>query len=153
MRTSTLLFTLLFSLCLQAQEIRWQEDAKLTYVYEITNDEAEKFVKCQVRDSLLILKMLHTPRGSFLGEWKEKPEKGHFIFVEIDKDKVNYRYVSVVPFQVFMFREYGALTLQVVANDSLRSDAKMFIQCKRTRRRVELILLGSPILRPIVGSV
>ena len=131
MKTTVTLFTLLFSLCVQAhaQEIRWQEDARLTYVYEISNDEAEKFVKIYPKDSLLIKKMLHTPHSSFSDQWKERPEKGHFIFVEIDKGKVNYRYVSIIPFQVFLFREYGALTLQVIdANEQIRSDANVFIR-------------------------
>ena len=112
----------------QAQVISWQERPDRTFVYEMTNREAEKLLKSQPKDSL-ILKMLHSPRGSFSGEWKEKPQQGHFILAEINKNKVNYRYLSVMPFQVFLFREYGALTLQVVdADGNIRSDAKVNIR-------------------------
>ncbi|MCL2435575.1 MAG: hypothetical protein FWD09_05495, partial [Lentimicrobiaceae bacterium] len=114
MRTTLITLTLLLSFCLQAQEIKWQEEAKLTYIYEITNSEAEQFVRFSPKDSLLIKKMLHTPRGAFSGQWKEKPQQGHFILVEIEQGRVNYRYASVVPFQVFMFQEYDAFTLQIV---------------------------------------
>ena len=111
-----------------AQAIQWQDSPDRTFVYEITNKEAEKLVKSQPKDSL-ILKMLHTPRASFSGEWKEKPRQGHFIFANINKNRVNYRYVCVMPFQVFLFREYGVLTLQVVdAEGNIRKDAKVFIR-------------------------
>jgi hypothetical protein len=139
MRITILSLFLLLFLQLHAQEIRWQQEAKRTYVYEISYNEALQFVKYSSKDSLLIQKMLHTLHSSFLGEWKEKPQQGHFIFVEIDKEKVNYRYVSIIPFQVFLFQEYGTLTMQVIdASDNLRSDAKVFMQRRRWRRWVDV---------------
>jgi len=129
MRITLLTFIFLIFFCLQAQEIKWQEEAKQTYIFEITSIEAEKFVKYSPNDSLHIKKMLHTPRGSFSEKWKEKPQQGHFIFVEIDKGKVNYRYASIIPFQVFVVQEYGAFTIQIVdAGENLRNDAKVFIR-------------------------
>ncbi|GHV58045.1 hypothetical protein FACS1894182_08650 [Bacteroidia bacterium] len=124
----TVIALVLFTWCSEAQPIRWTDRSDRTFVYEITNREAEKLIKSSPKDSL-ILKMLHTPRGSFSGEWIEKPHQGHFIFAEIDKNKVNYRYVPVMPFQVFLFREYGVLTLQVVdAKGTIRDDAKVSIR-------------------------
>ncbi|MCL2247536.1 MAG: hypothetical protein FWC10_10610 [Lentimicrobiaceae bacterium] len=129
MRTTFTTFILLFSLCLQAQEIKWQAEAKRTFVYEITNSEAEQFLNYSSKDSLAIKKMLHTPRGYFSGKWKEEPNQGHFIFVEIDKGKVSYRYTAIIPFKVFHFQEYGALTIQVIdAQNNLRDDAKLLMR-------------------------
>ncbi|MDR3235205.1 MAG: carboxypeptidase-like regulatory domain-containing protein, partial [Prevotellaceae bacterium] len=125
---TTILCLLLFPLPSGAQTIRWQERSDRVFVYEITNKEAEKLLKSQPKDSL-ILKMLHTPRGSFSGEWKDRPKQGHFIFAEINRNKVGYRYAPVMPFQVFLFKEYGVLTLQVVdAEGNIRSDAKVNIR-------------------------
>jgi len=39
---------LLIPLHFHAQTIRWEEEAKRTYIYEISNDEAEKLVKSWV---------------------------------------------------------------------------------------------------------
>jgi hypothetical protein len=111
-----------------AQNIRWQDYPDRTYVYEITNKEAEKLIKSEARDNL-ILKMLHTPAGSFTGTWEERPKQGHFIFANIHQNQVGYRYVPVMPFQVFLFKEYGVLTLQVVdAEGKIRDDAKVKIK-------------------------
>ncbi|MDR0540614.1 MAG: hypothetical protein LBH19_00195 [Dysgonamonadaceae bacterium] len=55
------------------------------------NKEAEKLIKSQPKDRL-ILKMLHTPRGSFSGEWTDKPRQGHFIFAEINRIIPNRTY-------------------------------------------------------------
>jgi signal peptidase I len=80
--------------------------------------------------------MLHT-----LVDWNEdnKPERGHFIFAEIVNNRhyanhlsVKYRYVPVIPFQVFLFKEYGLLTLQVVdADGNIRGDAKVELNKRR----------------------
>ncbi|MCL1969083.1 MAG: hypothetical protein FWF65_05915 [Bacteroidetes bacterium] len=50
MRTTFITLILLFSLHLQAQHIKWQEEAKLTYVYEITYNEALKFLQYSPKD-------------------------------------------------------------------------------------------------------
>lgn len=122
----SLLFCWVFSI--QAQTIKWQDHPDETFIYEISNKEAEKLLKSEPKDSL-ILKMLHTPAGSFKGKWENRPEQGHFIFASISKNRVNYSYTPVMPFQVFLFKEYGILTLQVVdAEGNIRDDAKVKIK-------------------------
>jgi hypothetical protein len=112
----------------QAQTIQWQDHPEKTFVFEINNKEAEKLVQSNSRDSLL-LKMLHRPMDSFTGEWKNQPKQGHFIFADIKQNRVNYSYVPVMPFQVFLFKEYGVLTLQVIdAEGKIRKDAKVKIK-------------------------
>ena len=57
------------------------------------------------------------------------PEQGHFIYASIGRNRINFRYEPIIPFQVFLFREYGLLTLQVVDNSGeVRGDAKIKIQ-------------------------
>ncbi|MDR0232825.1 MAG: carboxypeptidase-like regulatory domain-containing protein [Dysgonamonadaceae bacterium] len=124
----TLLFLLLLSVTSRAQIIRWQDNPGKTFVYEISNKEAEQLIKSEPKDSL-VLRMLHTPAGYFSGEWKDRPKQGHFIFVDVFQNQVGYRYVPVMPFQVFLFKEYGVLTLQVVdAEGKVRNDAKVRIK-------------------------
>ncbi len=123
-------FILLLFVCfaVNAQQIDWKEYPGETFVYEISNKEAEKLLRSDAGDSLM-LKMLHTPVASFRDTWTGKPEKGHFIFADIYKNRVYYKYVPVMPFQVFLFREYGILTLQVVDSEGeIRSDAKVRIK-------------------------
>ncbi|GHT68972.1 hypothetical protein AGMMS50239_35010 [Bacteroidia bacterium] len=105
----------LFHFHAQSQTIQWTDNPGKTFVFEINNDEAEKLIQSAAKDSLF-QKMLHRPAGSFSGEWKDCPKQGHFIFADINRNKVNYRYVPIMPFQVFLFREYGVLTLQVIDN-------------------------------------
>lgn len=87
-----------------------------TFVYAISNEEAERLQNSNSADSVM-LGMLHTPVASFRGNWDKWPDKGHFIFVNFSKNKTYYNYVPVMPFQVFFFHEYDRITLQVV--DSL----------------------------------
>ena len=152
MRTTLITLILLLSLCVNAQEIKWQEETKRIYIFEITTAEAEKFVKFTPKDSTLIKKMLHTPRGSFVEKWDEKLQLGYYIFVNIDNEignwqeelqrghyiyviisnetgTVNYWYARGIPFQIFVFHEYNALSFQVVdANGKVRDDAKVFFK-------------------------
>ncbi|MDR3286811.1 MAG: hypothetical protein LBT27_05160, partial [Prevotellaceae bacterium] len=126
---SIVFIVLLFlPICSSAQIIKWQDYCDKTFVYQISNKEAEKLIKSEPRDSL-ILQMLHTPVGSFTDEWTEQPKQGHFVFVNINRNQVGYRYVSVMPFQVFLFKEYGVLTLQIVdKNGNIRDNAKVKIK-------------------------
>lgn len=111
-----------------AQQINWKDSPGKTFVYEISNKEAEKLLRSNPEDSLM-LQMLHTPVTSFRDTWESRPEKGHFIFSNIYKNRVYYRYAPVTPYQVFLFKEYGVLTLQVVdAEGEIRSDAKVRIK-------------------------
>lgn len=121
-------FTLLVSLSSQAQIIDWKDHPDKTYVFEISNKEAEKLLKTHPRDSV-ILKMLHTPVASFEKTWENPPAQGHFIYAEVLKNKVYYDYVPIMPFQVFLFKEYGVLTLQVIdAEGKVRNNAKVKIK-------------------------
>ncbi|NDV70241.1 carboxypeptidase-like regulatory domain-containing protein [Dysgonomonas sp. 25] len=120
------LFFLAFQL--KGQTIDWKSYPGKTFVYEISNKEAEKLLRSKPQDSLM-LKMLHTPLTSYKNEWEDHPKQGHFIFSEIHKNRVSYRYAPIMPFQVFLFKEYGVLTLQVVdAEGNIRSDAKVRIK-------------------------
>ena len=113
---------------LSAQHIINQDSPERTFVYEISNREAEKLLRSKPQDSVM-LKMLHTPVASFHETWDDKPEKGHFILVNIHKNRVYYRYMPVMPFQVFLFKEYGNLTLQVVDSEgNIRDNAKVRIK-------------------------
>lgn len=119
----------LLSLCFStvtAQFINWPETTGETYVFEISNKEALKLLKSSPKDSL-ILKMLHSPKGSFKGNyWGNEPRQGHFLHARIIKNKVNFNYEPVVPFHVYLFKEYGALTIQVTdASGEIRDDAKI----------------------------
>lgn len=114
----------------QGQTIKWQEHPDKTFVFEINNREAEKLIKSDPKDSLIV-KMLHKPIASFTEKWEEQPKQGHFIFANINKNKVYYRYMPVMPFQVFLFKEYGVLTIQVIdAEGTIRKDAKVKIKGK-----------------------
>ncbi|MDR1335306.1 MAG: carboxypeptidase-like regulatory domain-containing protein, partial [Tannerella sp.] len=121
--TSILLLFLGFTL--NAQQIDWKEYPGETFVYEIGNREAENLLRSDAGDSLM-LQMLHTPVASFRDRWDGKPEKGHFIFADIHKNRIYYKYEPVMPFQVFLFGEYGHLTLQVIdAGGNVRRDARV----------------------------
>ena len=123
-----LILLLISSFKMSGQQIDWKNHAEETFVYEISDKEAEKILRSKPQDSLM-LKMLHTPVASFHQMWKDEPEKGHFIFANIYQNRMYYKYVPVIPFQVFLFREYGILTLQVVDNDgNIRDDAKVRIK-------------------------
>lgn len=127
-----------FTICLfvtnytpsQSQTINWQDYSDKTYVFEINNKEAEKLLKSNPKDSL-IRQMLHSPVASFTGKWNNPPQKGHFIFANINKNRTYYRYEPIIPFQVFLFKEYGVLTLQVIdLEGNVRKDAKVRIKGK-----------------------
>lgn len=118
-------FSSLFS-----QNINWASSPQKTYIFEINNKEAEKLLKSNANDSL-VLRMLHSPIASFEKKWENRPEKGHFIFANIEKNKVYFNYEAIIPFQVFLFKEYGILTIQIIDQDgNIRSDAKVKIRGK-----------------------
>lgn len=121
----------LTSISVYSQRIDWKYIPNETFVFQISNKEALQLLQSSQYDPIL-KDMLHTPVGSFKGTWKDMPEKGHFIFANIYKNTMNYRYYPVMPFQVFLFKEYGVLTLQVVdKNGTIRKDAKVKLQKKR----------------------
>ncbi len=132
----------------QAQTINWRSYVDKTFVFEISGQEAETLLRSKQKDSL-ILKMTRNapPLSSFstkrdqpkskqgyvissdLKEWKDQPKQGHFIFADIYENKVSYQYFNIIPFQVFLFKEYDALTLQVIdEKGKIRNDAKVTIK-------------------------
>lgn len=130
--TRTALF-FLFSLIFfpaYSQVIDWKNHVEETYVYEISNKEAQNLLKKDPGKD--IVKLLHTPRGSYTGYWTDEPKQGHFLKARIRQNKVYFDYDQVIPFQVFLFKEYGALTIQVTdGNGEIREDAKIHLE--RTR--------------------
>jgi hypothetical protein len=114
-----------------AQTINWKRTPGKTFVFEINNKEALKLLKSLPKDSA-VLKMLHTPVASFTGTWENKPSRGHFIFADIYENKVGYQYAPVIPYQVFLFKEYGNLSIQVLDSaGNIVSNAK--VKLNRTR--------------------
>jgi len=60
--------------------------------------------------------------------------KGHFILASIVENKLHCEYTSVFPYQVFLLKEYDALTLQVLDLDgNVREDAIVKFKLKRLR--------------------
>ena len=127
-RHNFILLLLLAGIDISAQQIVWNDSPEITFVYEVSNSEVEELLRGDLQDTTM-LKMLHTPVTSFHRTWQDKPEKGHFVLADIHKNKVYYRYSPVMPFQVFLFMEYGNLTLQVVDdNGEIRGNAKVIIK-------------------------
>lgn len=51
---------------------------------------------------------------------------GDFLLADVYRNEVRYQYASAIPFQVFLFKEYGILSLQVVDFlGTIRGDAKV----------------------------
>lgn len=114
----------------QAQTIQWESRPDKVYVFEINNKEAEKLLKSKPQDSL-ILKMLHNHVASYSKVWEDAPRQGHFIHAHINKNAVDYFYEPIIPFKVFLFKEYGILNLQVIdAEGKIRDNAKVSIKGK-----------------------
>lgn len=110
------------------KQIDWKEGCDSTFVFEITNKEALKFLRDGGSEKLM-QKLLYNHVATYKGKWENAPKQGHFIHVGISRNKLYYNYVPIIPFQVFLFREYGILTLQVIDSEGeVRSDAKVKIQ-------------------------
>ncbi|WP_163214415.1 carboxypeptidase-like regulatory domain-containing protein [Bacteroides sp. 519] len=130
-KASALVLFIVLSIASYAQS-DWKLGPDETFVFEINNKEALKLLKTNTYKGI-VKTMLHSPKGSFTGKsWTNTPEQGHFIYVNIHKNKVDYSYHPIIPFQVFLFKEYGVLTLQVVDNDgNIRRDAKVKLERDR----------------------
>ena len=116
-----------------SEHIKWREGCDSIFVFEITNKEALKFLKDGGNDKLMD-RLLYNHVATFKSEWKNAPQQGHFIHASITKNRINYRYVPIIPFQVFLFHEYGTLTLQVIDSEGeINSDAKVKIQNNKWR--------------------
>lgn len=96
-----------------------------TLVFELTNKEALKLLKGKLRQKQWD-KIQQAPFARFTDTWTDPPVKGHFLLADVERNEVHYRYAPVIPFHVFLFKEYGVLTLQVVdAEGAIRKDAKV----------------------------
>ena len=96
-----------------------------TLVFELTNKEALKLLKGKLRQKQWD-KIQQAPFARFTDTWTDPPVKGHFLLADVERNEVHYRYAPVIPFHVFLFKEYGVLTLQVVdAEGVIRKDAKV----------------------------
>lgn len=110
------------------EQIKWNQRCDSIFVFEVTNKEAQRFLKEEGSDKL-IQKLLYNRVATFKDKWTDSPKEGHFIYASINKNRINYSYAPVIPFQVFLFHEYGVLTLQVVDREGeIRDDAKVKIQ-------------------------
>ncbi len=108
-----------------AQPVAWPESPGQTFVYQLSNKEALKLVKGNLKTKQKE-RLFRMPFASFSGTWEEQPVQGHYVYADIVRNQVNYSYHPVIPFQVFLFKEYGVLTLQVVdAEGNVRKDARV----------------------------
>lgn len=120
---------------LSAQQINWNNEPARGFVYEINNDEAKRLLLKKDNDSVF-KELLHTQVDTFDVEkgWTNRPGKGHFILVTIKENKLYCSYTCVYPYQVILFREYGAFSLQVLdVNGNVREDALVKIKHKRIK--------------------
>ena len=128
---STICLIFLANSALFSQKIEWKEYVDSTFVYEIDNKLAEKFLRGKYdywREADFV-NLLGKPVAVYSEKWENKPSQGHFLHANIIKNRVFYHYEPIIPFQVFLFKEYGVLTLQVVDNQgNLRKDAKIYIR-------------------------
>ncbi len=119
------LFLSLSTFLAYSQPIVWKQHIGQTFVFEISEREALEVLKTRPNDSL-IQGNLHTLVDTFSNTWENKPKQGHFIFANIVKNRVYLEYVPIIPFQVFLFKEYGALTFQIIdLSGEIRGDAKV----------------------------
>ena len=119
----------------KAQDIHWDFGPQKGFVFEISNKEAQKLLTISKPDTIF-KGLLHTVIDTFdiKTGWINRPSKGHFVLVNIQKNKIHCEYTSVFPYQVFLLKEYGALALQVLdLEGSIREDAKVKLGMKKIR--------------------
>lgn len=116
-----------------AQELLWETKAPKGLVFQISNREAQRLLTHSKPDTI-VKAFLHTVIDTFDVEagWKDRPEKGHFILATVEDNRVHCQYASVFPYQVFLFKEYDALTIQVLdLEGNVRKDAKVKLKTRR----------------------
>lgn len=134
----TILCTILYccsTINTQAQTVNWDLGPRKGLVFEISNKEAQKLLTNTKSDEIF-KGFLHTVIDTFdiKTGWKERPAKGHFILVSIHKNKMHCEYTSVFPYQVFLLKEFGALSLQVLdLEGNVREDANVKLGVKKIR--------------------
>ena len=120
---------------LSAQNIEWNTSPKIGFVFQISNNEAEKLLTTSAPDSVFH-GLLHTQVDTFdiAKGWTQRPDKGHFILARISENKLLCEYAGVLPYQVFLLKEYDALSLQVVDREgNVREDAVVKLRVRRIR--------------------
>lgn len=118
---------MLLSLLSHGQTIQWNNAPQKGYVFRITNSQAQKLLSASRPDGITH-KLLYDMVDTFNVKegWIKRPDRGHFILVEIRENKIHCRYTCVFPYQVFLLSEYNALALQVLDNKgNVRDDAKV----------------------------
>lgn len=125
-----LLGLLFFSSEVFGQPMIGNDASPETLVFELTNKDALKLLKGKLRQKHWD-KIQQNPFSRFTDTWTNPPVKGHFLLADVERNEVHYRYAPVIPFHVFLFKEYGVLTLQVVdAEGAIRTDAKVRLGSK-----------------------
>lgn len=136
--TLTTFYIILFwfiALNTQAQPIHWGLGPEKGFVYQISNQEAQKLLTTSKTDEIF-KELLHTVIDTFdiKAGWNDRPSKGHFILVSILKNKIHCEYTSVFPYQVYLLKEFGALALQVLdLEGNIRGDAKVKLGLRKIR--------------------
>ena len=130
-----IILNLTLSANLLAQNLTWNSAPKTGFVFQISNDEAQKLLTKSSSDTI-INSLLHTEIDTFNVEkgWTHRPAKGHFILARIIENKLHCEYTSVFPYQVLLLKEYDALSLQVLdLEGNVREEAKVKFKTRRIR--------------------
>ena len=125
----------LSSVLADAQRLGWSTAGHIGFVFGISNNEAQKLLTKPKSDSIF-RRLMHTQVDTFLVSkgWTHRPSKGHFILAHIVENQLRCEYVGILPYQVFLFREYNSLTLQVIDREgNVRSDARVRLKHDRIR--------------------
>ncbi|MBA4053368.1 MAG: hypothetical protein C0490_01520, partial [Marivirga sp.] len=133
-RSAVIVF-FLFSFSCFSQDIKWHTFPRKGFVFQISNREAQNLLTLSTPDTIFN-GLLHTMIDTFDVEkgWNDRPGKGHFILARIIENKLHCQYTSVFPYQVFLLKEYDALSLQVLdLNGNVREDAKVKFRLKRLK--------------------
>jgi alpha-2-macroglobulin len=139
-KPSLIAFALVIMIALPATEtigqgLGWNAVPEKGFVFEITNKEAQKLLT-RSRPDTIFNGLLHNLIDTFdiAKGWTERPSKGHFILATVTENKIHCEYTSVFPYQVFLLKEYDALSLQVLDLDgNIREDAKVKFRWRRLR--------------------
>ncbi|MBN2485571.1 MAG: carboxypeptidase-like regulatory domain-containing protein [Bacteroidales bacterium] len=128
-------YIILIHLSSFSQPVNWGNAPQKGLVFQITNKEAQKLLT-RAKPDTVFDGLLYNLVDSFEVEkgWINHCPKGHFVLVKVEGNKLHCSYTGVFPYQVFLFREYGALSLQVTDfSGNVRTDAKVKLKYKRLR--------------------
>lgn len=118
-----------------AQGIQWNTAPHKGFVFQISNDEAQKLLTRYSSDTVF-KSLLHTQVDTFdvRKGWISRPGQGHFIVASVAENKLHCEYTSVFPYQVFLMRDYNTLSLQVLDFDgNVREDALVRVKRKKVK--------------------